>query len=218
MAQSNGTPPYHLLTRWLRDNKIFAKTRSIKNFILDGVREIEGKDEKTESDESNGSEGENSGDIRFNESFRRFCIKISESDCSSFAYDDNVIQAESAHFEAMVFEKVQCILKEHGIVRELKGEEQQKKEASKRRRLLTPDILLDEAVKINDKLIHWIEIKNFFFSSRDGFFLRGVKKAIRKYTRRFGKGAIVCRGWQRGFEQTLGCFLLNGSAIAPLSL
>merc|ERR1712154_480690 len=117
---------------------------------------------------------------------------------------------ESRHFELMILEKVQAMLKEKGIPRTMKTEEQQKSEFKElpneqKQKLLTPDILFDSGVRINGQLIHWIEIKNFFLLSGDKFMLRKVKRAIKKYTQRFGKGALVCRGWQSDLKKKLDC-------------
>ena len=54
----------------------------------------------------------------------------------------------------------------------------------------TPDFLLKNPIKINGKLIHWIDAKNFFAFDHP-FVLMMMNKTITKYNKYFGSGALM---------------------------
>merc|ERR1711968_42600 len=107
--------------------------------------------------------------------------------------------------ESMEFEKkIGKLLKKKEI--SFKTQEdltiEQKKEFGKA--VITPDFLLDEEVIINNKLIKWIEVKNFY-GSQVKHFKKSIKKQISKYYEKWGTGCIVFRN---GFNEDLN-FLNN---------
>ena len=64
---------------------------------------------------------------------------------------------------------------------------------------LTPDLLLEEPIKINGVLMHWIDAKDFYGSNLR-IITRGLNKQSSKYNDKFGKGAFV---FHHGFSEKL---------------
>lgn len=58
--------------------------------------------------------------------------------------------------------------------------------------VITPDFLFDQEIKINGQLIKWMEVKNFY-GSNIRYFKNKVKKQLKKYQKKWGKGCVVFR-------------------------
>lgn len=78
---------------------------------------------------------------------------------------------------------------------------------------LTPDIVFDDIVKINGKVVKWLEVKDYF-GMVESYLFKHNKKQISKYVDAFGPGCIV---YIFGYTakcmaefNNLGCIVLDG--------
>lgn len=56
----------------------------------------------------------------------------------------------------------------------------------------TPDFLLKEKIVINDYIVNWIEVKNFY-GTNINFMTKKIQKQINKYYKNWGTGCLVYR-------------------------
>lgn len=56
----------------------------------------------------------------------------------------------------------------------------------------TPDFLLDKPIIINNKIVNWIEVKNFY-GTNINFLFNKIRKQTEKYYKKWGSGCLVYR-------------------------
>ena len=56
----------------------------------------------------------------------------------------------------------------------------------------TPDFLLSEKIIINNSIVNWIEVKNFY-GTNINFMIKKIQKQINKYYNKWGTGCLVFR-------------------------
>ena len=78
----------------------------------------------------------------------------------------------------------------------------------------TPDILLKNTVWINDNEVNWIEIKRYFVTMNGQRFMQKLEKTVQKYHDNYGKGAVICCGFEHEVTQKFdNCSFLDGSCF-----
>lgn len=187
VCNAKEVPPYQLLVEWLKQNRMFSKNKQITEYIRD-----------TEHDDS----------------FHWFCRVIAEGDESSFLHEDEKAK-RAEYLEQIGFRKIQQLLKEKRINVAMYSEEDQKKMehflSGKIR--FTPDILFEKGVMINGQRVHWIDMKNYFVTPKDGFMWKKMKQTCSKYTKAFGEGAILCKGFDGGARMPCNTLMLDAFAL-----
>ena len=184
MCNDNEVPPYMLLVEWLKRKKVFSKNKEVTTFIR--------------------------GDAKKGDSFHWFCRVIAESDESSFLFEvDKRDRAE--HLEQIGFRKVRQLLLAKGIRTKMYSEDdlKQREEYLDGTNKLTPDILFSEGVVINGQTVHWMDMKNYFVTPRDGMMWKKLKQTCSKYTKVLRSGAIVCKGFDSGARIPCHTLLLD---------
>ena len=189
ICNQNIIPPYKLLIEWLKKQKKFTQNKEIKEWII---------------------QEKNKG---FAQSLAYFANEISkyDSNCWRFQVGSLGSQKRSQGFEDLIHDKIDKILKEKHLndIKMMTEEELRKLAADKKRpKPGTPDILLSDFIMINGVKIRWIEVKNYFIT-KDGVFWRRLKKRCCKYTKQFGCGAIVSRGFEQGLQLPGNVLLLD---------
>lgn len=58
--------------------------------------------------------------------------------------------------------------------------------------VITPDFLFDQEINVNGEKIKWMEIKNFY-GSNIKYFKNKIRKQLKKYNDKWGKGCVVFR-------------------------
>eukprot|EP01084_Bolivina_argentea_P035021 64923_1 len=81
---------------------------------------------------------------------------------------------------------------------------------------ITPDVLLNEPIIINNNKIHWIDAKHWFIAQSSKILFKRFIQSVTKYTKAYGPGAIICNGFEENVDQyqTIKQFnvtLLDGS-------
>ena len=186
ICNQNIIPPYKLLVEWLKKQKKFTKNKEIKEWIL----EQEGKG--------------------FVESLAFFANEISKCDSHCWRFEVGS-QKRSQGFEDLIYDKIKMLLKKNKLddIQMMTEEEQRELLDDKDgHKVCTPDILLSDFIMINGVKIRWIEMKNYFIN-KDGVLWRKNKKMCGKYTKQFGCGAIVCRGFEQGLQLPGNVLLLD---------
>ena len=151
-------------------------------------------------------------------SFCGFCNFIGQQDMFS-KVSNQIDRMESMEFENVIFDRLSQIIDNANATSselniKILNEEQQKQRQEKigvngkdvfR---FTPDILmLNGPIFINNHAINWIDMKNFFITRQDKILFKKVKSACCKYTKAFGSGAIVCRGFEKDLSIRSTVFL-----------
>ena len=82
--------------------------------------------------------------------------------------------------------------------------------------LSTPDVLILDDVYINDKLVTWVDSKNYYGSTSFSF-LKKLEKQIKRYDETFGFGAVIFRlGLNQKMTQTFKNTLFIDSGPLPI--
>jgi hypothetical protein len=77
----------------------------------------------------------------------------------------------------------------------------------------TPDFLLEDPIRIDSSVIHWIEVKDYFFYFSNPLF-GSLKKQVNKYEKLYGSGAVLFgRGMECNSRVPGNVLLLDGSHI-----
>ena len=132
-------------------------------------------------------------------------VKLLQKDIFS-RINQEIEKVKATQFEQIMFDKLsQFVNYANKVSSEIKvrflTEEQQRKqqqlELLKDNKQdvvrLTPDILIENGpIMINNRIVNWIDMKNYFVTSKDKLLFKKLKKTCSKYTKAFGSGAIVC--------------------------
>ena len=123
----------------------------------------------------------------FNETDKKQLQIAEENDYISPLNEDN-IQKKSEEYE----EKIAHFLDNKEI--KYKTQETLIKEQTDEKgyAYATPDFLLNEPMMINDNIINWIEVKNFY-GSNIKFMNKKIQKQVNKYYKIWGLGCLVFR-------------------------
>lgn len=80
----------------------------------------------------------------------------------------------------------------------------------------TPDILFNKPIFINNKMVKWIEIKNFYINSQDKFIFKKVTKQITNYVNEFNTnqmtGVVISKGFDNNVNK-MGVLFIDGYNI-----
>ena len=68
---------------------------------------------------------------------------------------------------------------------------------------ITPDVLFTSSVNINGVDINWMDMKNYYVTSKEVITFRTIGSQMANYIKSFGNGAIICCGYQSDFIQRL---------------
>lgn len=189
-------PPFVLLARWVIKCDLVKSYKDLTTWIRKGPK----KKLKHPA-------------LR-NESFHNFVLQISKADESSFQFMD-LLNQKASHFEEIGFQRLEELLEEYGLDDDIEmlTEEQQREQWDGEEKLLTPDVLFSSDVKINGHNVRWVDFKNFFVTERDSFMFKKLKQTIDKYNERFGRGAIMCRGFQSKLKVEKDTLLLDAYSL-----
>ena len=75
---------------------------------------------------------------------------------------------------------------------------------------LTPDILFMKPIIINDNIVHWIDLKNFFLNTNE-FLGKKTKKKAQQYNDKYGLGCIISYGYMS--DSNFPALMLDGSHL-----
>jgi len=80
----------------------------------------------------------------------------------------------------------------------------------------TPDVLILDDLYINDKLVTWVDSKNYYGSTSFSF-LKKLEKQIKRYDEAFGLGAVIFRlGLNKKMTETFKNTLFIDSGPLPI--
>lgn len=141
---------------------------------------------------------------------KQFVIAKNNDDFALINQDDILEKAN-------LFEKkIEGILKKNKI--KYKTQEDLVKEQIKLygKPINTPDFLIETDIKINDKVIKWIDAKNFY-GSNIKFVKSKIEEQTKKYINEYGPGCIIFNlGFNEIFENNSKIFFLSWNSFDKL--
>ena len=188
-------PPHHLLRLWLVSNNIF-KDNSCKTmhlWINTGYIPIYCTHQ-----------------ILQNKSFQNFCKEVLLNDIYS-GLNQPIQQTKSQKFEVVIKQKLMKLLAQNGIDTKIWDEDAMRNKMSYKSGAPTPDLCFKSPIVINNRRIQWIEIKNYcLIRGKYGkHLLSDLEKQCKRYTKVYGRGAVVCRGYQSSLRLPHNTMLLD---------
>ena len=120
--------------------------------------------------------------------YDRTQLELAISNDTVVPLDQTKIIEKSIKYE----KKIEKILTKHNI--KFKTQEDLVEIQTKKfgKPIITPDFLLDESIMINDQMIYWIEVKNFY-GSNISIFKKKIEKQTKKYYNKWGPGCLIFR-------------------------
>jgi hypothetical protein len=128
-------------------------------------------------------------------------IKDEENNNIAKLIDDYSIVDEKKQLEnANNFElEINKLLTKHNILFQTQEELQKEQIKQYGYPISTPDFLIKSELKYNDKIIKWIDAKNFY-GTNTKFLKKKIKKQIEKYIKNYGYGCII---FKHGYTKEL---------------
>ena len=164
--------------------------KNISQYIK-GVKSIIDSNPKTMKQKMNKIIRLNLFNFRMNYNFIYNSIKIIKYDKTKTSNFEKTQRRSSKIFEYNIIKEFKHIFKSLKLSNiNMKREKELIKENYK----ITPDILFDEPIKINNTIINWIEIKNFTIYGMHLY--NELIKQCNKYTEKYKNGAIISRGFE----------------------
>ena len=206
MSIIHGVPPFALLQKWIIKQNLMQNNKQINKFL-----------DKLEHQYGQMPESSLCG----------FCQSIATKDLFS-RINQEIERVKATQFEQLIFNKlikfVDYAKKVSPAIKVtlLTEDEQRTKQEMllknnkdhKNIVRLTPDILIQNGpIIVNNHAVNWMDMKNYFITSRDTLLFKKLKSTCTKYTKAFGSGAIVCRGFEKDIDIATGALFLDAFSL-----